>query len=193
MDWKIINRKTVYRGFLSIEEYQLKHELFNGAQSNVITRQLMERGHAVAVLIFDPYSDKLILIQQFRIGAKEEKSPWLTELVAGMIDEGESAIDVARRESREEAGVEISNCREIMTYYASPGGCSEKITLFYAEADSDKAGGIHGLDAENEDINVVVMEYEDAMQQLNDGVINSATPILALQWLKIHHHDLIKS
>lgn len=191
MDWTLINKKIVYKGFLSIEEYELQHELYQGGQSSVLKRQLMERGHAVAVLLFDPVLDNVILIQQFRIGAKDDPSPWLTELVAGMIDEGETAEYVAKRESVEEAGVEISNCREIMTYYASPGGCTERITLYYAEADSRAAGGVHGLDSENEDINVLVLSYDDAMAQLNSGIINSATPIIALQWLQLHHHELV--
>lgn len=191
MDWTLINKKIVYQGFLSIEEYQLRHDLYRGGQSEVITRQLMERGHAVAVLLFDPAADNLILIEQFRIGAKDDTSPWLTELVAGMIEDGESIEQVVVRECREEAGVDITNYRELFSYYASPGGCSEKVTLFYAEADSSLAGGIHGLDEEHEDIKVKVVSFSEAVKQLEAGVINSATPILALQWLQIHHDELI--
>lgn len=193
MDWTLIDKKTVYKGFLSIEEYTLTHELFQGGESGLLTRQLMERGHAVAVLLFDPVRDNLILIQQFRIGAKDDDNPWLTELVAGMIEPGETPEVVAERECLEEAGVKINNLREITTYYSSPGGCSEKVTLYYAEADSLHAGGIHGLDSENEDIKVIIMSYEEAMHQLHSGVINSATPIMALQWLCINHQDLVNT
>ncbi len=192
MDWTLINKKIVYQGFLSIEEYQLQHDLYRGGQSEVITRQLMERGHAVAVLLFDPAEDNLILIEQFRIGAKDDASPWLTELVAGMIEDGESIEQVVVRECREEAGVDITNYRELFSYYASPGGCSEKVTLYYAEADSSLAGGIHGLDEEHEDIKVKVVSYSEGVKQLEQGIINSATPILALQWLQIHHDELIR-
>jgi len=192
MDWTLINKKIVYQGFLSIEEYQLQHDLYRGGQSEVITRQLMERGHAVAVLLFDPDADKLILIEQFRIGAKDDESPWLTELVAGMIEDGESIEQVVVRECKEEAGVEIINCRKLFSYYVSPGGCSEKVTLYYAEADSSLAGGIHGLDEEHEDIKVKVVSYSDAVKQLEEGIVNSATPILALQWLQLHHDELIR-
>jgi len=191
MDWTLINKKIVYQGFLSIEEYQLRHDLYDGGQSDVITRQLMERGHAVAVLLFDPDADNLILIEQFRIGAKDDSTPWLVELVAGMIEDDESIEQVAIRECKEEAGVEIRNVREIMTYYSSPGGCSEKVTLYYAEADSSLAGGIYGLDEEHEDINVKVVSYTAALEQLEKGFINSATPIIALQWLQLHHDELI--
>jgi len=194
MDWKIISKKIVFNGFLSIEEYQLSHELYQGGQSEIITRQLMERGHAVAVLLFDPVLDNLVLIEQFRIGAKDdEKTPWLIELVAGMIEPDEVAKDVAERECYEEAGVQISNCRLIHRYYASPGGCSENISLYYAEVDSESARGYHGLDSENEDIKVIVMDYAEAMKQLNNGVINSATPIIALQWLQLNHDELVSS
>ena len=193
MDWKVITKKRLFKGFLSIEEYTLKHDLYAGGKTELITRQLMERGHAVAVLLFDPVEDILVMIEQFRIGAKDDaKSPWLVELVAGMIDEGELAEDVVRRECMEEAGVEIHGVREVFTYYSSPGGCSEKITLYYAEVNSHKAVGIHGLASENEDIKVIVMKYEEAIKQLENGIINSATPILALQWLQIHHAALVK-
>jgi len=194
MDWKIISKKNVFNGFLSIEEYQLQHELFQGGHSGVLTRQLMERGHAVAVLLFDPKADKVVLIEQFRIGAKDDEvTPWLIELVAGMIEANESPIDVARRECFEEAGVHVNNCRLIQTYYASPGGCSEKISLYYAEVDSSTATGYHGLDSENEDIKVAVLEYEEAIRQLQAGKINSATPILALQWLQLNHDALVSN
>jgi len=194
MDWKIISKNIVFNGFLSIEEYQISHELYQGGQSGVLTRQLMERGHAVAVLLFDPVIDRVVLIEQFRIGAKDDEvTPWLTELVAGMIEPNELAIDVAERESFEEAGVQIHNSRLIHTYYASPGGCSEKISLYYAEVDSSTANGYHGLDSENEDIKVIVLDYEEAIRQLRDGKINSATPILALQWLQLNHDDLVSN
>lgn len=192
MDWKIITKKLLYKGFLSIEEYQLRHELYAGGETALISRQLMERGHAVAVLLFDPDENKLVLIEQFRIGAKDDAdSPWLVELVAGMIEEGESGQDVAIREVREEAGVEVKNVRELFTYYVSPGGCSERVTLYYAEVDSVSAGGVHGLDSEHEDIKVIVMDYEEAILQMAQGRINSATPILALQWLQLNHHLLV--
>jgi len=194
MDWKIISKNIVFNGFLSIEEYQISHELYQGGHSGVLTRQLMERGHAVAVLLFDPVLDRIVLIEQFRIGAKDDEvTPWLTELVAGMIEPNESAIDVAKRECSEEAGVEISNCRLIHTYYASPGGCSEKISLYYAEVDSSTANGYHGLDSENEDIKVIVLDYKEVIRQLRDGKINSATPILALQWLLLNHDELVSN
>lgn len=192
MDWKIISKKIRYKGFLSIDEYTLKHDLYAGGESGVITRQLMERGHAVAILLFDPDLDKLVLIEQFRIGAKDdEESPWLLELVAGMIEEHESAEQVVVRECMEEAGVEVKGVRELFTYYASPGGCSEKITLYYAEVDSSKANGIHGLDSEAEDIKVIVLDYQDIVKRLDNGEINSATPILAMQWLQLHHAELV--
>ena len=193
MNWDLISKKMLFKGFLSIEEYKLKHELYEGGETEVITRQLMERGHAVAVLLYDPVNDKLVLIEQFRIGAKDDvKTPWLVELVAGMIDPGEAAEDVVRRECLEEAGVDVQHVRELFIYYSSPGGCSEKVTLYYAEVDSTLAGGIHGLDAEHEDIKVIVMDYDEAVRQLNSGVINSATPILALQWLQLNHSNLMK-
>lgn len=191
MRWKIISKKRLYKGFLSIEEYVISHDLYAGGQSGEVIRQLMERGHAVAVLLFDPVKDKLVMIEQFRIGAKDDaESPWLLELVAGMIEDGEKPEQVVKRECLEEAGVEIQHVRELFTFYSSPGGCSEKVTLYYAEVDSETATGIHGLESENEDIKVTVIDYLQAIKMLEEGKINSATPILALQWLQLHHSEL---
>ncbi|MDH5423738.1 MAG: NUDIX domain-containing protein [Gammaproteobacteria bacterium] len=194
MYWKVITKEILFKGFLSIESYALQHELYAGGMTAVLNRQLMERGHAVAVLLFDPLKDRLVLIEQFRIGAKADPNgPWLVELVAGMIEDGEQAEEVVSRECKEEAGVEVNDVRELFTYYSSPGGCSEQITLYYAEVDSTTAGGIHGLATEGEDIKVIVMDYQEAMAQLACGRINSATPILALQWLQLHHAELVRA
>ena len=171
--------------------YQLQHQLYQGGQSEVLTRQLMERGHAAAVLLFDPKADALVLIEQFRIGAKDDQDPWLIELVAGVIEEGESGAEVAKRESVEEAGLVITQIEPIYEYYVSPGGCSEKVSLYYAEVDSILAGGVHGLASEGEDIKVHVVPFQQALAWLDNGKMNSATPIMALQWLQLNHQRLL--
>lgn len=191
MKWEITDKKNCYNGFLSIDEYLLKHELFRGGMTGTIKRQLLERGHAVAVILYDPALDNIVLIEQFRIGAmQDQQTPWLLELVAGMIDEDETEEAVALRETKEEAGIELIRCEKILHYYSSPGGCSEEISLFYGEVDSSKAEGIHGLDHEDEDIKVHVISYDAAIELLQTGRINSATPIIGLQWLQLNRSRL---
>ena len=105
-DVEIIARETLYSGFFSMDLYRFRHRLFNGEMSGEIRREIFERGHAAVLLPFDPVRDEVVLVEQIRIAAYDvSESPWLLEMVAGMIEEGETVEDVARREALEEAGL----------------------------------------------------------------------------------------
>ena len=174
-----------------MERYRLLHTLFEGGWSEPISRELFERGHAVAVLLYDPREDALVMVEQFRIGALEcQTSPWFLEVVAGMVESGESEEAVARRESVEEAGCLIGRMERIAHYWVSPGGTSETMTLYCGEVDSTRAYGVHGLDHEGEDILVHVVPWEDLLVQWQQGKINSATPLLGVQWLMMNRQRL---
>ena len=109
MQFKIINQQTPYQGFFKLSVYTVQHELFDGGRSGDVQREIMERGHAVAVLLHDPVSDNVLLVEQFRAGAiRDPDGPWMIEIVAGIVEPGESNTDVARREGQEEAGCTIS-------------------------------------------------------------------------------------
>lgn len=191
MNIDIIDKTTCYQGFFRIDRYRLRHSLFNGEWSKPITRELFERGHAAAVLPYDPVRDEVILIEQFRIGALEASGgPWLTEIVAGIIDPGESAADVVKRESVEEADCVITDLVPLYDYLVSPGGMTERIALFCGRVDTTHAGGVHGIHDEGEDIKVHVVPRETALSYLATGKINSASAIIALQWLALNHQRL---
>ena len=117
---------------------------------------------------------------------------WLLEIVAGAIEEGETAEEVAYRESVEEAGCEIQELVKINDFFTSPGGTSELLSLFYGKVDATNIGGLHGLDHEDEDICVTTMKFADVYQLLLDGKILSAIPIIAIQWLHINRKQLRK-
>ncbi len=188
---EIVERKIGYDGFFRLYKYSLRHRLFAGGWTPVISRELFERGHAVAVLPYDPGSDTVVLLEQFRIGALEAKGgPWLLECVAGMIEPGESAQEVAHREAMEEAGCKLMELEFISRYLVSPGGTSEQITLYCGKVDANGAGGIHGLVEEHEDIRVTAVPFDRAMELLHEGRINSAAPIIALQWLAMNREQL---
>lgn len=186
-DVEIQDRQRVFQGFFAIDKITLRHRLYKGGWSEAFTRELFVRGHAAGVLLYDRAKDAVVLVEQFRIGilADTNNSPWALELVAGIVDDGETAVDMAVREVREEAGLEISDARFICEYYNSPGGSDECISLFYAEVDSSQAGGVYGLADEHEDIKVVVLPRVSAMQAIQQGQINNAMAIIALQWLQI--------
>ncbi len=188
---EINDRQECYRGFFRMEKYRLRHRLYNGQMSAEIKRELFERGHAAAVLLYDPVRDEVVVLEQFRIGALEmEGGPWLLEIVAGMIEPGETAEAVIRRETEEEAGCSVGELAFICDYLVSPGGTSERIALYCGRVDASGVGGVHGLDAEDEDILVRAVPFDVAWQWLQAGQINSASPIIALQWLFMHRSGL---
>ena len=191
--FEIIDKEILYNGFFRMEKYRLKHTLYAGGWSAEINRELFVRGSCVAVLLYDPHTDQVVLIEQFRAGAiLQPDRAWLVEIVAGAIEEGETAVQVAYRESIEEAGCEIQELMVINEFYTTPGGASERITLFCGKVDSTQVGGIHGLDHEDEDILVRAVDFKDAYVMLENNEIESAIPIIALQWLALNKDKLQK-
>ncbi|MEI6543781.1 MAG: NUDIX domain-containing protein [Methylococcales bacterium] len=190
-EFEIVDKEIVYSGFFRMEKYQLKHTLFAGGWSNVFSRELFVRGSCIAVLLYDPHTDQVILIEQFRAGALIiPERAWLIEIVAGAIEAGETAAEVAYRESLEEAGCEIQDLIVINEFYTTPGGASERITLFCGKVDSTTVGGIHGLDHEDEDILVHTVSSDEAYRMVENNEIESAIPIIAIQWLALNKHKL---
>jgi ADP-ribose pyrophosphatase len=186
-DVKIKSRGTVFQGFFAIDRLTLSHRLYAGGWSQTFTRELFRRDRAAGILLHDTLTDTLVMVEQFRVGMLDSpgQSPWVLELVAGILDPGEQIDQMARREVREETGLVADELQFICEYYNSPGGSTECISLFYAAVDASKAGGIHGLITENEDIRVVPVPYSEACRALAEGRINNAMAIIALQWLQL--------
>lgn len=188
---EILEKTAGYQGFFRLDRYRLRHRLFSGAWSRALVREVFERGHAAAVLPYDPRRDQVVLVEQFRIGALEAPGgPWLLEIVAGIIEPGETPEEVVRREAVEESGCIIQEVVPICEYLVSPGGTSERITLFCGKVDTARAGGTHGAADEDEDIRVVVMSADAAFAQMQAGRINAAAPIIALQWLRLNRDQV---
>ena len=186
-------KETKYQGFFKIDEYQLSHKLFNGGFSKILTREVFERGDAVVLLPYDPVKDSVVLLEQFRPGViRSGEYPWLLEFVAGMFDEGEDAADVAIREAKEEANLDImaEDLHPVMKYFSSPGGMSEYIHLYAANIDSSQVGGVYGLEAEGEDIRGHVFSRVEALALLQQGKISNAATIIGLQWLALNYQHM---
>jgi ADP-ribose pyrophosphatase len=189
-DVRLEQDEPLYQGFFRLHRLTLSHPRFEGGRVR-IQRELLDRGDAVCVLLYDPKRDAVVLVEQFRAGAlTKTDTPWLLELVAGIVEPGESAEDVARRESVEEAGVELAELIPITGYLPSPGGCDEWIELFCALIDAPESGGVFGLDEEGEDIKVHVIPAVDAFALVRQRVVNNAAAIIALQWLQLNHDRL---
>lgn len=229
-DVDIIQIKSGYHGFFTINQYTLQHRKFDGEKTRELTRECFERGHAVGVLAYDPWQDNIVLLEQFRIGAYvyerdllleeghqedsalqiehsevktsddktpdiktpdvNKRGPWLLEIIAGIVEPGESPIEVAHREAEEEAGLKLLALEVIGDFYLSPGGTSETIQLYCACVNSGGVGGIHGVEEEGEDIRVIVVSFNDAVQLLKDGKLNNASAMIAMQWLMLNRNEL---
>lgn len=190
-DVEIVEHKTLFKSYFRIDKYVVRHRLFAGGWSGDVMREVFERGHAAAVLPYDARRDLVLLVEQFRVGALSAgRRPWVLEVPAGIIEAGETAEEVVRREVVEEAGVGVDRIEPIYAFLATPGGSSETCALYCGQADLANAGGIFGLPEEHEDIRVLVMPSDAALQLMAEGRVENATAIIALQWLALNRERL---
>lgn len=190
-DIEVLEREPAYQGFFQLDVVRLRHRLYAGGWSGVMQRELFVRPPAVVLLPYDPVRDQVVCIEQFRPGALDMPySPWLLELVAGLMEPGESPEQVARREADEEAGLQIGELELIHRYQVSPGANTEEVLIFCGRVDASDAGGLHGLEAEHEDIRVRVLSWDDAHAALRGGRIRNAATLIALQWLALERDAL---
>lgn len=188
---EVAAEETAFDGFFELRKLQLQHRLFAGGVSASFEREVFIRHDAVAILPYDPKLDSVLLVEQLRMGALyREESPWLLEMVAGIVDTNESLSDIARREAQEEAGLQIERVEPICEYFPSPGGSCEYLSLFCGSAQLEEAGGVHGLDAENEDIRAHVLSFEDASLALRQNKFRDAQTIIGMQWLLLNRKRL---
>ena len=190
---RVLSKTALSTGFLALSRYELEVGKHEGG-SVVITREVMERGNAVAVLGYDPRLDVIVLVDEFRPGcliAGDE--PFTDNLCAGGIAEGESAIEAAVRELREETGLELSS--PLLAHpgaYVSSGGTSEKIAIVVGLVDSTQAGGFHGNAEESEDIRTVVLSADVFLARVRSGAITDLKTIVAGYWLAEHRAELVQ-
>ncbi|MDZ7825257.1 MAG: NUDIX domain-containing protein [Gammaproteobacteria bacterium] len=190
-DVEILDRRTAFRGFFRMDVLRLRHRLFEGGWSAPMERELFVRGPAVVLIPWDPDRDELVMIEQFRIGSLEfGPCPWQMEFVAGIAEDGEDPEEVARREALEEANLEVGGMVPVHRYQVSPGGNTEEIRIYCGRVDASRAGGVHGLDSEHEDIRVHRVAFADALAALEAGQVRNAAGIVGLQWLALHRDAL---
>jgi len=184
-DVDIIEAGSVFGKFLKLKTFQLRHRLFDGGWSAPITREVLERGNSVGVLLYDLKTLEVIFVEQFRLGAYFANiSPWLLEIPAGVIEAGELPEAVGIREVYEETGATITELQKVGSCILSPGGCSEVTHLFASVVDSTTLTGIHGLESEHENIRIVKMPISEAFKLLDSTETLNATVTITLQWLK---------
>lgn len=188
-DYEIQEMRLLYGGLFQVQQLVLRHRLFQGEWSGWLTREFVQRQDAAAVILYDPIQNKVVMVEQFRvglIGRSAQESPWMLEIVAGLLEEGEAIEEAIRREALEEAGCEIKELIKIREFYNSPGGFSEKTTIFCGIVDVNGIAGIHGLESEGEDILVHVLSPEWIFNAIDKNQIaTSSSTMIAIQWLQL--------
>ncbi len=191
MKVEIEEKTAISEGYLTVNRYRLRHELFAGGMSQPLLREVVERGATVAVLPYDPARDAVLLIEQFRAGAYAGGGePWLREIIAGVVEPGESAEEVARREAIEEADLALGDLRPIANIFLTPGICSEQCQIFCAICDLAAVGGLHGHRGEGEDIKATTYGFADVEAMVRAGRVSNAITLVALQWLLLNRPAL---
>ena len=189
---ELVEKTVLSNGFFPLILCKVRHSLFAGGMSRPFNREVLQRKPVAAVLPYDPMLDAVVMIEQFRAGKllAGAADPWMLEIVAGIIEDGETPEQMARREAMEEAGCRIVEMEAIPGFYPSAGGSSEYVHLFCGRVDSRGVGGIHGLDHENEDIRVFVEPTDRVLRRLADGEIDSGNAVVALLWLALNRERL---
>lgn len=188
-DVQILDTSECHRGHLRVERLLLRCRRYEGGWSEPFQRELLKREAGVGVLLYDPERDLVLMVEQFRVGCldDERNGPWALELVAGLVDTDETPAEVAVRESEEEAGITVRRLLPVTSYYNSPGGSSEKLSIFCAAFDATQVRtGIYGLATESENIRSCIVSREAALAAVAAGRINNAMSIIALQWLQLN-------
>lgn len=185
---EVISRAIVFqKSIFRVEEIHLRHERCNGSMTHEFVRLNLDRGDSVAAILHDKTRDLVILVEQFRYSTYEKGPGWIIELPAGIIDteRDETPETTLRREIMEESGYLVQDIHHISTFYASPGGSSERIYLYYASVtQKDQIADGGGLIDEGEDIRTFLLPVDDALAKIATGKIVDAKTIIALQWLQ---------
>ena len=192
-DARILSIDTPFSRFLRIDVVRFRHKLFSGEWSAEREYDVLRCGEAVAIILYDPERDSVVLVEHFRLPALYAGlSPWQIEPVAGLVDKDESYDAVARRETEEEAGIApIGELVPIQRYMPAPGNSDEAVMLFCGRVDARGAGGIHGLAEENEDIRVVVKTVAELEAMLLAGRIETGHTLICCHWL-LRHRDRLR-
>ena len=185
---EVLHREILLDDFFRVDAATLRYERFDGSLSEPVRRIRLDRGDSVASLVVHSGKGAVLLVDQFKYPTLDVGNGWIVEVVAGMIDPGETPEAAMRREVREEIGYELTHIEPVSTFFLSPGGSSERIFLFYGEVASDsRVGSAGGLASEGEDIAVREYPIPEALAALDRGEINDAKTIIALQWLRQRH------
>ena len=187
------NKRQAYKGFFSIEEHRLSYKKFDGSQGEVVTRSALVSSDAVIVLPYDPVSDRVLLVEQFRTGpyVKGDANPWVLEPIAGLIDVGETPVEAGLREAKEEACLDLKSMELVARSYPSPGISTEFFHQYIGIVPlPESTDVIAGLKTESEDIRSHIFAYKQFSEMISKGSIKVGPAILLGLWLSNHRKKL---
>jgi nudix-type nucleoside diphosphatase (YffH/AdpP family) len=182
---QIDSKRIIFDHFFKIEEATLRYEKFSGEMSRTIRRLNFERGNSVAALVLNNSTNKILMVNQFKYPTFSKGPGWITEIVAGAVDPGETHEDAIRREILEEMGYSTCSLEKITSFYVSPGGSSEIILLYFAEVDDrSKVNSGGGNPSEDEDIRIIEYTFPELWSALERNEFIDAKTLIAVMWLK---------
>jgi ADP-ribose pyrophosphatase len=187
----IINKKTkLHDGFLKIHNINFNHKKHNGKWNNNVSREIFSGAHVATLLPYDPIKKKILLLKQFRAGVIEKNyDPLITEIVAGIIDKGETPKQAAERECLEETGCKVKKITDICSYFPAPGSSESYYHLFLGEVESFEGERIFGQEDENEDILVKSFDIDEVKNLLKTNKIINGVTLIALQWFFLNYYN----
>jgi len=153
------------------------------------TREAYDRGNGAAILLYNVQQQSVILTRQFRLPAyiNGDLTGMLTEVCAGKLDSDSPEVCI-KRETEEETGYQISEVRKVMEAYMSPGSVTEILYFFVGEYAADmKINDGGGVANEHENIEVLEMDFKDALSKIDSGEIRDAKTIMLLQYARLKH------
>ncbi|APX11427.1 NUDIX domain-containing protein [Tateyamaria omphalii] len=190
---EVLSRSQGYVNFFALEDVVLRHETFDGGMSEPMERGVFVSSDAALVLPYDPARDRVLLVEQIRMGpiGRDDPVRWQLEPVAGLVDPGETPEEAARREGQEEAGLDFGALEPVGECYASPGATTDFFHMFVGLCDlPDGVAGIGGEEAEGENIRSHVIGFDALLAMADDRRIANAPLGMLTYWLHRHRDRL---
>ena len=183
---KILKQDILSDNWYILRKITFKLRLRDGSWQQQ-TREAYDRGNGATILLYNKVQKTVILTRQFRLPTFINGNPdgMLIEACAGLLDK-DNAEDCIRRETEEETGYKISDVQKVFELYMSPGSVTEMLFFFIAEYSKDmrvNAGG--GAEHEQENIEVLEIPFEKALEMMYSGDIKDGKTIILLQYLKL--------